>query len=138
MLQGQRDFCLGNRMISNCLKDSVLFLILSLHSQSLVLFLWQVVRYPTLPLRRKRKNLLQYTYTHACMPSFEKLANTLQGLERNSATAKHEKILKETYDFLSQKSLAEKYISRIVLPQHSSSDNTQVSEESWHEPAWMG
>lgn len=71
------------------------------------------------------------------MPSSGKLANTLQGLERNSATAKHEKILRDL-DFLSQKSLAEKYISRIVLQQHSSSDNTQISEESWHEPAWTG
>lgn len=49
-------------------------------------------------------------YTRACMPGSGMLANTLQWLEKNNAAGKHEKFLKETYAFLSQKSLAEKHI----------------------------
>lgn len=77
-----------------------------------------------------------YTYTHACMPSSGKLANALQWMERNNATTKHEKFLTETYGFLSQKSFAEEHLSNTVLQQHNRSHNTQVSEESWQQPAW--
>lgn len=76
--RGQGDFHLGNRRASKSLKDPVLFLPQSLPSESLVLLLWQVLRYPASHLRNKRKNLLQYPCTPACTAGNGSLANTLK------------------------------------------------------------